>query len=256
VIFIHGGGFKVGDKIQARTNPLVGQCLDAGVSFVSVDYRFFPTPLPEILRDCARAIQFLRSKAGEWNIDPGRIASYGSSAGAGMSLWMAFHSDLADPKSPDPVLRESTHLACAGSLSGQFSYDFLKWSELWGEEVSRRFSGGYVLPPIYGLKTDEELHGPVGQRIRADCDLISLITKDAPPMFLSSSTHGGRVTTLSQFQHHPKHTQLLYNRLRELGVPVVASIPAFGISPPPGGPATLRDFFFFYLKVKPAALSP
>jgi len=46
------------------------------------------------MHDCARAIQFLRSKAARWNIDPKRIAATGGSAGAGISLWLGFHDDL------------------------------------------------------------------------------------------------------------------------------------------------------------------
>ena len=39
----------------------------------------------------------------EFGIDPARIAASGSSAGAGIALWVGFHDDLADPGSPDPV---------------------------------------------------------------------------------------------------------------------------------------------------------
>ena len=42
----------------------------------------------------------------EFNLDKARVAAMGGSAGAGTSLWLAFHDDLADPASPDPVLRE------------------------------------------------------------------------------------------------------------------------------------------------------
>jgi acetyl esterase/lipase len=63
--------------------------------------------------DGGRAVQFARSKAKEWNIDKARIAATGGSAGAGISLWLAFRDDLADPKSDDPVARESTRLTCA-----------------------------------------------------------------------------------------------------------------------------------------------
>ncbi len=59
------------------------------------------SPAPQ--HDGARAIQFLRSKAGEWNLDPKRFAAFGGSAGTGISLWTGLHDDLADPKSSDPV---------------------------------------------------------------------------------------------------------------------------------------------------------
>jgi hypothetical protein len=49
-------------------------------------------PLP----DAARVLQFVRSKAAEWNIDETRIGASGCSPGAGASLWLAFHPDFAD----------------------------------------------------------------------------------------------------------------------------------------------------------------
>ena len=78
---------------------------------------------PAQFLDSARAIQFIRSKAKEWNLDPTRIAATGGSAGAGISLWLGFHDDLADPKSEDPVLRQSTRLTCMAVYNGQTSYD-------------------------------------------------------------------------------------------------------------------------------------
>jgi acetyl esterase/lipase len=75
------------------------------------------------LHDAARALQFVRSKASEWNIDKDRIGASGGSAGACSSLWLAFHDDLADPKSKDPVARESTRLWCAAVNGAQTTLD-------------------------------------------------------------------------------------------------------------------------------------
>ncbi|MCX6951527.1 MAG: alpha/beta hydrolase [Verrucomicrobia bacterium] len=254
VIYIHGGGFIGGDKSKARDERLVQQCLEAGVSFAAINYRYLSpaAPIQDVLRDCARAVQFIRSKAGEWNVDPVRLASYGSSAGAGASLWLAFHDDLADPKNADPVLRESSRLVCAGSMSGQFTYDFPQWTEVFGAETVQRFKGIYGSPELYGLKTEADVLGAAGRKVRADCDLRGLISKDDVPVFLSSSLPGLELENTNQFLHHPKHSQLLYDRCREVGVPVVASIPALGIRPPPGGPASWRDFVFKQLGVTAA----
>src|SRR5947209_6766261 len=126
VVFIHGGGFVGGDKVKARESPVLRQCLDRGVHFAAINYRFrTEVPIQDVLRDCARAVQFLRSKAADWNVDKDRVAAYGGSAGAGASLWLAFHDDLADPRSADPVLRESSRLRAAGATATQFSYDVL-----------------------------------------------------------------------------------------------------------------------------------
>ena len=39
------------------------------------------------------------------------------------TLWLAYHDDLANPKSDDPVLRESSRLCAGVGVSGQTSID-------------------------------------------------------------------------------------------------------------------------------------
>ncbi len=65
----------------------------------------------------------MRSKAEEWRIDRRRIAASGESAGACSSLWLALHHDLADPRSDDPIARESTRLWCAAVNQAQVTLD-------------------------------------------------------------------------------------------------------------------------------------
>jgi hypothetical protein len=256
VVFIHGGGFVAGDKSKVRGDRTVQQCLDAGVSFAAINYRYRTgTPIQNVLRDCARAIQFIRSKAAEWNVDKTRIASYGGSAGAGASLWLAFHDDLADPRSSDPVLRESSRLACAAANACQFSYDILQWEKLFGE-APHRFQKGEDWPGFYGLKTDAEMRGLVGQKLRADCDMHGLISKDDPPVLLNTGQPGGEVTSRGHLLHHPKHALAIRDRCREVGVPVVATLPGLGIEPGKDEPGDMTEFLFKYLTVGVATGAP
>ena len=98
---------------RACSPQLLKECLDSGISVVGHHLSLLhPGHRPGPFHDSARAIQFIRSKAKDWNIDPKRIAATGGSAGAGISLWLGFHDDMADPKSDDPVLRQSTRLTC------------------------------------------------------------------------------------------------------------------------------------------------
>ena len=130
LFFIHGGGWVAGDK-SGMTGPSVKSYLAAGISVVSINYRYswqaqlagVKPPVEWPLHDAARALQFVRSKAGEWNLDKQRIGASGGSAGACSSLWLAFHKDMADPKSGDPVARESTRLWCAAVTGAQTSLD-------------------------------------------------------------------------------------------------------------------------------------
>jgi len=121
LVNIHGGGWSSGDKsIYFDYKPF----LDKGISCASIDYRLTPNnPLPTPVHDAARAIQFLRSKAAEWNIDTDRIALTGGSAGACTSMWLLLHDDLAKPNAKDPIARQSTRVCAVAAYAGQTSID-------------------------------------------------------------------------------------------------------------------------------------
>src|SRR5262249_43796882 len=183
VVFIHGGGFRGGDK-AAYDKPLLTACLASGISYASINYRLSDVaPYPAQMHDSARAIQFIRSKAAEWNIDPKRVACTGGSAGAGISLWLAFHDDLADPKSADPVARQSTRLACAMPTNMQCAYD--------PREIEKIVPGdAYNVAPLkllQGLPATFDWHkdaisADLDKRLR-DCSPITHLTKDDAPVF-------------------------------------------------------------------------
>ena len=255
VVYIHGGGFLSGDKSKAREEKLVQQCLDAEVSFAAINYRFLAVevPIQQVLRDCARAVQFIRSKSGDWNLDRARVAAYGSSAGAGASLWLGSHDDLAEPGHADPVRRESSRLVCAGVISGQYSYNIFRWQEVFGEAALQRFGGRYLLPEFAGLKSEADLRGTAGRAALADVDMDGLLSSDDAPVFVSAALPGLELENTNQFLHHPKHAQKIMERCRAVGVPVVAIIPALGVKPAAGEPATWRDFLFARLGVKSRA---
>lgn len=102
LVFIHGGGFRAGSKESVSQGTVAG-LLSKGVSVMAINYRFSPeVTFPAHYMDCARAIQSARLHAKEWNIDPKRVGASGGSAGAGTSLWIGFHDDMADPANADP----------------------------------------------------------------------------------------------------------------------------------------------------------
>jgi acetyl esterase/lipase len=123
LVFIHGGGFRGGSK-NSIPPELLTKCLEAGIACASIDYRLSGEAIyPAQMHDSARAIQFIRSKAVEWNIDLKRVAAGGGSAGSGISQWLGFHDDLASPTSNDPIARESTRLTAVLALNMQSTYD-------------------------------------------------------------------------------------------------------------------------------------
>ena len=219
VVFIHGGGFRAGDKAQVSPALLDG-CRKAGISVAAINYRLsnqaaFPAPM----HDGARAIQFLRSKAGDWNLDPKRFAATGGSAGAGISLWVGFHDDMADPKSDDPVLRQSTRLTCMAVNGAQSSYD-PRWIK---EKIGGRAHEHPALPPFYGLK-ENELDSPKAHKLYEQASAINYVTADDPPVWMFYNEPKGPLPENAkpgQGIHHPKFGDALKEKLDPLKIECV-----------------------------------
>ncbi len=129
VFVIHGGGWRGGSKERIHKFVDTQALLNKGISVAAINYRYttqagkVTPPVRVPLHDAARALQFVRSKAKEWNIDKQRIGAAGGSAGACSSLWLAFHDDLANISSDDPIARESSRLWCAAVVNPQTSLD-------------------------------------------------------------------------------------------------------------------------------------
>ncbi len=210
---IHGGGWTGGSKERLSRFADAPALLKAGISVVAINYRYvtqasaagITPPVKAPLHDAARALQFVRSKAAEWNIDRARIGAAGGSAGACSSLWLAFHDDLADPDSDDPVARESTRLWCAAVTGAQTTLDpkqMKEWtpnSRYGGHAFGRRpfaqFLAGRdkILPWI------------------AEYSPYALVTADDPPVYLAY----GRPPALGQNQKDPTHTSNFGVKLQE-----------------------------------------
>jgi acetyl esterase/lipase len=177
--FFHGGGFDHGDKSEIGS-WIIEPMLDAGISVMSANYRLTPEArYPEHYYDCARAVQTARLKHKEWNLDPDRIAASGISAGGVVSLWLAFHDDLADPESTDPALRESTRLRCAVVFNTPANLDPRVMRQLIGETaLNHRFFRG----AFFGL-TPDEAKRPEGLRLFVEASPISYLSSDDPPVY-------------------------------------------------------------------------
>ena len=193
-IYIHGGGFISGNK-EKVSQQVVTQLLDAGISVASINYRYLSidTPLPTSHHDARRALQFMRSKAKEWNIDKSRVAAFGGSAGAQICMWLAYSDEMAKPKSKDPIERESTRLTCVATMGGQTTNEIEFWKEmitgLMGSEINTeglvRPLGGLVDPEkvrmaTWGSKTLDKANKKAARH-----SALNLVSEDDPPIFMS-----------------------------------------------------------------------
>ncbi len=213
VVYIHGGGWNAGDK---KPFGDLKKLLDAGVSVATINYRLVPQaheagvkpPVKWPLEDAARAVQFLRSKAGEWNIDKARIGATGGSAGACSSLWLAFHDDMAKPDSSDPVARESTRLTAAAVNGAQTTLD-PKITRAWipnmkygGHAFGFAAEGDRSQFDVFHDRRDE-----VADWVR-EYSPLSHVSRDDPPVFLNYPKQD-KPPVKGEAQADPTHTALL-----------------------------------------------
>ena len=224
LFYIHGGGWMGGDKSRMTAKPF----LDAGISVVSINYRYvsqaqaagIQPPVQWPLHDAARALQFVRSKAAEWNLDKTRIGASGGSAGACSSLWLAFHDDLADPKSSDPVARESTRLTCAAVSGAQTSLDPKQMKEWMPNSRYGGHAFGFANDPA-GKKSQFEAFLEGREKILPwirEYSPYELVTSDDPPVGL----YYNAVPAMGQEQKDPTHSANfglgLQEKCKSLGV--------------------------------------
>ena len=216
LVSIHGGGFRGGNK--SVSGALLRQCLDSGVSVAAITYRLSQHAIaPASFTDSARAIQFIRHKAKDWNVDPKRIAATGGSAGAGISLWLGFHDDMADPESDDPVLRQSTRLSCMFVNNGQTSYDPRFIRDLFPGKDTYQHS---ALAQLFGVDLSQLDRLPEAKvRLFEEVSPLNHLSKDDPPAILNyNRAIDTPVTNQSIGIHHAKFGVALKERMDALGI--------------------------------------
>jgi hypothetical protein len=253
VIFYHGGAFVGGKKSDFKQEDKT-HFLEAGVSFATVDYRPHTEHDRGILgsmNDCRRALQMMRNKASELNIDKDRIGAYGKSAGAGTSLWIAFHDDMAaDPISNvPPYLKESTRLQVVGALATQSTYDIVQWSEIFQNcRIRRPLKEALLVFAVHccKLNTVQELYQPEGIRIRTALDFLAKMSPDDPPMYvrngLTNECSNIRGMDMNHILHSPLHAKRLKEQADAVGLQCYVEAPDVGENPRP-----LQDLVGFFL---------
>lgn len=113
LIWIHGGGWRTGDKSSAAAFPDLSvsprkptACRDLveiqvpdvaalnakGYAVAAIDYRLTQDPVAA-LQDAKAAVRFLRADAGRYHLDPNRFAAWGNSSGGYSAIMLALTAD-------------------------------------------------------------------------------------------------------------------------------------------------------------------
>ena len=111
---IHGGGWKGGSKERLDRFADANALLKVGISVVAINYRYVTDdespPVKAPLHDAARALQFIRSKAKEWQINPEKIAALGFSAGGHLTLMTSTTSQTNSYEAIDELDKLPCHV--------------------------------------------------------------------------------------------------------------------------------------------------
>jgi len=203
LIEVHGGGFSQGYKSEFSIYlpdeegvDAISKVFDAGFAVVSLDYplaapllledgqpnpQFSKNAFPHGAQAVRRAIQFVRSRAVEWNIDPERIFLLGNSAGGNLSLWAALTKDVGKPKSSNPVASQSSRPNGVAFM----------WT-------ATSFESQYLVVPAEEPQLEEYL----GKKSPAAIAKAQKLARRASPAWRATHTGGGGKTSAELAQQN------------------------------------------------------
>jgi pectinesterase len=94
IVFVHGGGWRAG--VRANFAPMAIRMAQRGYAAATISYRLSPeAPYPAAVQDARAAVRWMRTHAGEYGIDPARIAIGGGSAGGQIAALAGVTDGLA-----------------------------------------------------------------------------------------------------------------------------------------------------------------
>ena len=125
IIKIVSGGWK--SRYEKVTDDYSIPYTDHGYTVFAVMHGSQPRyQVRDIMGFMHRAVRYIRTHAGRWQIDPDRIGVTGASAGGHLSLVLATKGGPGDPKAKDPIDRASSAVQAAGVFFPPT--DYLNWS--------------------------------------------------------------------------------------------------------------------------------
>ncbi len=123
VLFIHGGGFRAGNR--EGYNAQIIRMAEKGYIGVTVSYRLAPKyPFPAAIHDTKAAVRWLRANAKKYNIDPDNIGVTGGSAGGTLAQMLGVTTDVKEFEGDGGNPKESSAVKCVVNVYG--ANDFTK----------------------------------------------------------------------------------------------------------------------------------
>ena len=200
-VFIHGGGWSIGNKRASAGVYDYPALLDSGFTIASLDYRLAPQyRFPTMIEDVKCAIRFLRTNANLYNIAPNRIGVWGLSAGSHLSMLLGVTDESAGfdvGQYPDQSSRVQAVVDMSGpaDLTADFSTGFVKArnSAFVGYDLSKASPITYITaddPPFLIIQGDQDILVPIdsGQAQKL-FDSLTAVSVPAQLVIVKSGPH-------------------------------------------------------------------
>jgi acetyl esterase/lipase len=201
IVYVHGGGFRMGDKSLPVNRGIVAQLLSRGYAVASLNYRLSgEAKFPAAIQDVKAAVRWLRAHAGEYDLDPDKFGAWGDSAGG--NLVSLLGTSCGAPELEGADLGNADQSSCVQAVVDFYGpNDFL--------QMDQQFSGTTCAANHNRPNSPESQYigGPIQQKkdLVKQANPITYVTTDDPPFFIQ---HGTKDCTVP-----PQQSQLLYDAL-------------------------------------------
>ncbi|MGE7472017.1 alpha/beta hydrolase [Bosea sp. NPDC003192] len=164
LVFIHGGGMRIGDKRQSETGGLafanVGYfAANRGMIGITMNYRLVPDArFPSAGQDVAAVEQWIQKHIAEFGGDPRKVFFAGQSAG-GMVLGEYLYNASVQPKEGPAMvgaifLSSSINIGIPAVASAYYGADQQNWTTNSNKESLARYEGKLIPTLVIGAELD------------------------------------------------------------------------------------------------------
>ncbi len=181
VVWIHGGGWRAGNKSSGRLilPHFVRTWRYCGVA---VEYRLTgEAPWPAQIHDCKAALRWIRAHAHRFGMNPDKIGVVGGSAGGHLAALLGTSGGVEALEGPGPWTQWSSQVQAVVEFCGPTDLVAVAQEEL--------------LPEV--RKMLEAFLGPGGKKAAREASPTTYISPDDPPVLIVHGTED-RIVPFSQ----------------------------------------------------------
>lgn len=179
VIYVHGGGWRMGGKSMVADIPGPAELLQRGYLVAAINYRLAPKyKFPAMLEDAKCAVRFLRAHAKDLHLDPNRIGVIGDSAGGHLVALLGLTDASAGFDGQDGWNEQSSRV--------QAVVDFYGPTDFTMKSATDNKIGIALIQDAFGAKSGDD---PILKRASP----VTYVSSNTPPFMILHGDHDGLV---------------------------------------------------------------